>query len=382
MRRALIFALILGMAAASMYEWKGIFYTPDDKYIWGAQKVGGSYADPTMMLAAIPVSGATQAALDGASGAGTVALGGSCEAVQSAGTIVPMEGKCYKLVFDQQSSQSLFHIDASAATAIAFFAEHLPTEFEETEHYLKDTTGVDIEPVAQEPDGGHAHAHGHGGGEDEFLGKCVCQAQEHNWVLDCTDQAKISTAISFLDGKAACKAVDPPQECINQYYVLQAHHDHCLHDDLPTGAEHKLHEYEHFYDDCFVKRQFDTKLSVCPAVDCADSKTMTEAVATLQKGCTTTQACADPTCAEAIKIVLAAHDLCPEDKLPNNLEAALHDHEEPCEAQLCNSAPAAFDPYNDPCTAEAGAASGFSSKEVCLVTTSALIASSGLLISS
>jgi len=69
----------------------------------------------------------------------------------------------------------------------------------------------------------------------------------------------------------------------------------------------------------------------------------------LQAGCTTTAACADATCSAAIKLVLMVHDVCPEDKLPNNLEAALHDHEEPCEDQLCNSAAEAFDPYAEPC---------------------------------
>merc|ERR1719171_1573625 len=165
MSRTLIFALTLGMATAEeAYEWKGVFYTPENKYMWGAQKVSGKYVDPTMKLVAIPVAGATAEALAGASGMGTQSMGLSCESVNSGGTIVPMENKCYKLVFDQTSSQSLYTIDASSAGAIAFFAEHLPTEFEATEHYLKDTSGLDIEPVAQEPDGeGHDHGPGPGG---------------------------------------------------------------------------------------------------------------------------------------------------------------------------------------------------------------------------
>jgi len=132
---------------------------------------------------------------------------------------------------------------------------------------------------------------------------------------------------------------------------------------FPWASRKKLHDYEHFYDDCFVKRQFSPELSACPKPDCEDATAMTKAISTLQAGCLTAQACADPTCADAIKAVLAAHDLCPEDKLPNNLEVALHDHEEPCEAQLCNSAEAAFDPYSQSCGADvtptASAASGF-----------------------
>jgi len=367
------------MARASVYEWKGVFYTPEDSYMWGAQKVSGKYVDPTMLLAAIPVSGATEEALAGASGIGTHSLTLGCESVESGGTIIPMENKCYKLVFDQSSPQSLFTVDASAAGAIAFFAEHLPTEFEETDHYFKDTTGGDIEPVAQEPDGGHGHAHGGGTGPEAFEGKCVCQALGNGWKLDCADKAAIEEAVAKLDANAACSKTSPPADCIQNYYVMQAHHDHCLHDSLPKGIELKLHAYEHFYDDCFVKRQFDPKATVCPKVDCSNQEALTQAVATLQAGCGTAQACTDKTCSDAMKTVLMAHDVCPESSLPNNLEVALHDHEDPCEAQLCNTAEAAFDAYADPCGAvttkegtDASAASEFGSQEVFLLTSLAL----------
>ena len=44
--------------------------------------------------------------------------------------------------------QSLYNIDASSAAGIAFFTNHVPTEFEATAHYLKDDHGHDIEPKA------------------------------------------------------------------------------------------------------------------------------------------------------------------------------------------------------------------------------------------
>jgi len=386
MSRALVSTLILGIAkAADPYEWKGVFYTPEDTYMWGAQKTGpqgyGPGGDLSMTMAMIPVAGATAEALAGASGKGAEALGLTCEDVQSGGTMTPAEGKCYKLVFDQGNKQSLYTINAKTAGAIAFFTQHLPTEFEDTDHYLKDTSGVDIEPVAQEPDGGHDHAHGHGTGPDAFLSKCVCQAKAKGWKLDCSNKAAIEEAVSKLEAKAAvCKATDPPEDCKVNYHMMQAHHDHCLHDDLPTGIEKKLHDYEHFYDDCFIKRQFNPALGACPQVDCGDATAMTKAIATLQAGCATKSACADSTCSAAIKTVLMAHDVCPEDKLPNNLEVALHDHEEPCETQLCNTAGGAFNPNDDPCgetaatanSPDTSAASGFGSQETFFVATLAL----------
>jgi len=349
MSRSLIFALL---GRASAYEWKGIFYTPDDSYEWGAQKVDGAYADPSMKIALIPESSADEAALTRASGKGTSAMATTCSDVQSGGVITPAENTCYRLVFDQ-TGDSTFTVDSSSTTAIAFFAEHFPTEFERDAHYFKDTSGVDIEPVAQDPEpDADGHSHGHGG--DSFESLCVCKAQANGWQLDCSDSAAIQTAVDNLDADTACQALNPSPSCETNYHVMQAHHDHCLHDQLPTAIEQKLHDYEQFYDDCFILRQYDPDLSACPAVDCTDQTAMTNAIAVLQASCTTAVACADATCADAIKTVLMAHDTCPESSLPNNLETALHDHEEPCEAQLCNTAAAAFDPYDESCGDDTG----------------------------
>merc|ERR1711965_803269 len=103
-----------------------------------------------------------------------------------------------------------------------------------------------------------------------------------------------------------------------------------------------------------IKRQFNAKLGLCNAVTCTDQTAMTTAIAALQlpsNNCKTTTGCAAKVCADAIKVVLAAHDTCSESQLPDSLEDALHNYEEACEAQLCNTAGAAFDPYADRCSA-------------------------------
>lgn len=388
MSRALVIFLGLNMATASdPFEWKGVFLTPEGVYKWGAQKKGGKYADPTMKLAAIPVAAATEAALTSATSKGKAAMGTTCvEVTKDTGKIRPAENKCYKLVFDDTSSETIFTVDADNAGAIAFFAEHFPTEFEDTAHYFKDSTGVDIEPQAQAPDpGSGGHSHGHG---NTFEGKCVCQAQAHGWKLDCSNKAKIEQSVANLEANVKCKAKNPPQEpCIDNYYLMQAHHDHCLHNQLPMGIEKKLHDYEHFYSDCYIKRQFNPSLKACPAVVCTNAQAMTTAIATLQTAnkCNTKAKCASSDCSAAIKLVLMAHDTCSEKQLPNNLETALHDYEDHCEAELCNSASAAFDPCNEKCagpttavcakgsTSSEQTSGGFGSKGSFLVTISALI---------
>ena len=135
-------------------EWTGIFDTPESSYIWIAQKVEGNYVDPTMKLAAIPVSSASDEMLESAEEEGEHAMEEECVVLNHGDTILPVMDVCYLLTFDDDRWETTFPINASSTNAIAFFAQHLPTEFEEDTHYLKlVVSGEDIEPVAE--GGGH-----------------------------------------------------------------------------------------------------------------------------------------------------------------------------------------------------------------------------------
>jgi len=75
---------------------------------------------------------------------------GTCEEVEVGGTITPAEDKCYMLHFMEGSTlDSIFYLATANTAHVAVFTEHAPTEFERTEHFLKSTTGEDIEPLAQ-----------------------------------------------------------------------------------------------------------------------------------------------------------------------------------------------------------------------------------------
>ena len=66
--------------------------------------------------------------------------------------------KSFSLNFDSNKNMTVFKIKIEQSGKYTFFTEHMPFEFETDEHFLKDASGTDIEPIAQEPDGGH---HGH-----------------------------------------------------------------------------------------------------------------------------------------------------------------------------------------------------------------------------
>mmetsp|Transcript_52787 Transcript_52787/g.147028 ORF Transcript_52787/g.147028 Transcript_52787/m.147028 type:complete len:483 (+) Transcript_52787:90-1538(+) len=134
------------------YEWAGIFEVPDATYMWTAQKVDGAYADPMMKIAALPASAATEEQLDALAEEGEHALEVTCTVLDPGGVITPMAHACYQLHFAENLWQSLYTVDASGTTAVAFFTEHFPTEFESTAHYLKDSNGEDVEPMAELPE--------------------------------------------------------------------------------------------------------------------------------------------------------------------------------------------------------------------------------------
>ena len=145
-------AFASGAAGASVEpEWAGSFATPDSLYVWTAQKVSGSYADPRMKLVVMEASGSAQPDLDGLMPIGRQLLNGSaCVDLPAGGTVTPSStGVCYDLVFAQDVWQSIFRVDTSSANHVVFLAQHVPTEFEASAHYLKDQSGDDIEPVAE-----------------------------------------------------------------------------------------------------------------------------------------------------------------------------------------------------------------------------------------
>eukprot|EP00440_Ansanella_granifera_P038760 gb/GFBE01042058.1/.p1 GENE.gb/GFBE01042058.1/~~gb/GFBE01042058.1/.p1 ORF type:complete len:485 (+),score=119.97 gb/GFBE01042058.1/:1-1455(+) len=144
--------LLFASGLGAEYEWAGIFDTPDSVYMWTAQKVEGEYADPAMKLVALPATGSTATELGRLEADGKQALTLACTEVTFGDTIIPEQNRCYQLKFKQDAWQSLFMVDTSSVSAVAFFAEHVPTEFESTAHYLKDREGTDIEPGAELPE--------------------------------------------------------------------------------------------------------------------------------------------------------------------------------------------------------------------------------------
>ena len=76
-------------------------------------------------------------------------------------TPVSEGGSCFELTVNQNSDVSAFNLDTSGMAGFAAYTAHSPYEFEADEHYLKDSSGNNVEHIAEEGGGGQE---GQGGG--------------------------------------------------------------------------------------------------------------------------------------------------------------------------------------------------------------------------
>ena len=156
---------------APAFEWGGIFPMDDTMHVWSMQKVGGSYADPTMRIVLIPTDSPTEETMHSLEGGvGDLMNGDNCKIIEDGETMDGFEasGSCFEL-HTGSGDDSTFMIGDTASKGLAVYAQHFPTEFERDQHYLKDSAGTDIEPVAQEGGGGHddhGDHEGHGDHDD------------------------------------------------------------------------------------------------------------------------------------------------------------------------------------------------------------------------
>ena len=134
------------------FEWAGIFETPDDAYVWQAEKVKDQYADGTMKMVIYAETAAGHEELEAREEAGDTALGGTCGTDKTRNSVLTPGSGCVTLQFDNAWHTSSFKIDTTGVAAVSIFTQHVPTEFERDAHYLKDVNGDDVEPVASLPE--------------------------------------------------------------------------------------------------------------------------------------------------------------------------------------------------------------------------------------
>lgn len=161
------------------FEWAGAFELAAGNYTWSFAKVDGDYADPAMKMVFVSSTQKGVEAIETQEGAAEKMLAMENAAPRAHGEMLSPSGKnAYKLNFDPTKDVTEFPIVIEQAGTYTFFTEHMPFEFEADEHFLKDSKRKDVEPVAQEPDGGDHHHHHHHGGKDPHIWVDLAYAQQ------------------------------------------------------------------------------------------------------------------------------------------------------------------------------------------------------------
>ena len=141
------------------FEWAGVFDLSAGTYKWSFAKVDGDYADPAMKMVILN-SGDIEASEELAK----ELLGSKNSETKRNNDKLVAQEKAYFLSFNEKKDITTFTVEIKKAGKYAFFTEHMPFEFEADEHFFKDISGDDVEPIAQVPDeGDHHHHHDHGG---------------------------------------------------------------------------------------------------------------------------------------------------------------------------------------------------------------------------
>ncbi len=157
------------------FEWAGVFDLGVGTYEWSFAKVGGDYTDPAMkmiVLEAEDIESSEETAEE-------LLESENSESKKDGDELVAKE-TAYSLNFDETKDMTVFTVKIEKAGKYAFFTEHMPFEFEDKEHFFKDVSGNDVEPIEQEPESGHHH---HG------------EYDPHFW-LDFNNDVKVVDAIA------------------------------------------------------------------------------------------------------------------------------------------------------------------------------------------
>ena len=106
---------------------------------------------------------------------------------------------------------------------------------------------------------------------------CGCLAKNLGFTIDCTATADIEAAYDAL--VASCLTDCSSATCAENFAFVEAHHDFCLHDQVPKRVEVGFHDLEEVCaKQCDIGPLKDPDHSVCPDMTCPDEAGVVQVV--------------------------------------------------------------------------------------------------------
>lgn len=144
------------------FEWTGAFALKKGEYYWSFAKVDGAYADPKMKFLMIKADRQIENLIESYEDEAKMLFKAEQNTMAKHNDAIDTHKKTYELTFDETQNQTIFKLSIKEDGTYLFFTEHMPFEFEDKEHFLKDLARNNIEPTQTKPkpDGHHHHHHG------------------------------------------------------------------------------------------------------------------------------------------------------------------------------------------------------------------------------
>ena len=148
-----------GQDSSVPFEWAGLFNLKKGSYIWSFSKVNSKYADEKMKMLILSTKENNSEGIESIEEKAIAIFTEEKVISKKDLNLLTPSKNLYDITFDEQKEITKVTINIAKDGNYVFFTEHMPFEFEKDEHFFKDLSNNDIEPLASEPDTGHAHHH-------------------------------------------------------------------------------------------------------------------------------------------------------------------------------------------------------------------------------
>ncbi|MDC0933824.1 zinc ABC transporter substrate-binding protein, partial [Arcobacteraceae bacterium] len=140
------------------FEWAGLFSLKKGIYTWSFSKLDSKYADEKMKMLILETKHNDSEGIESIEkNAISIFEKDNSSDIRDLATLTP-SSTLYNITFNEQKNMTKVTIDIKKDGNYVFFTEHMPFEFEKDEHFFKDLSKNDVEPLASEPESdGHDH---------------------------------------------------------------------------------------------------------------------------------------------------------------------------------------------------------------------------------
>eukprot|EP00467_Chlorarachnion_reptans_P004715 CAMPEP_0114526274 /NCGR_PEP_ID=MMETSP0109-20121206/22926_1 /TAXON_ID=29199 /ORGANISM="Chlorarachnion reptans, Strain CCCM449" /LENGTH=491 /DNA_ID=CAMNT_0001708023 /DNA_START=27 /DNA_END=1502 /DNA_ORIENTATION=+ len=134
------------------WEWAGVFQLNAGQYTFNFARKSGSYAAAHMKIVMLATDELDSHGIEEQESVAEPLYEGNVTAeIEQGGVIVPSNSTNYEVDMDSNAYLTLVKVNVTSSGPYVFFMEHNPSEFEGSDHYLKDYDGEDVTASATEP---------------------------------------------------------------------------------------------------------------------------------------------------------------------------------------------------------------------------------------